>query len=64
MSVIEISKNDEKVGEIQVGDSFPHKWEIDRILEKFGPGEYELTAPNGRKWKRVQKDLVSYLMDV
>jgi hypothetical protein len=56
-----IRKNDTKVGEIVYQDGFPVKYEIDKYMHHFGGGEYELEAPNGRTWRVVKRDLLSYL---
>lgn len=61
MPKILIRKNDSKVGEIVYRDSFPVKYQIDEYMRHFGGGEYELEAPNGKTWRVVKKDLLSYL---
>lgn len=59
-----ISKNNRQVAKIVFDDKFPTKQEINVVLKKFGHGEYELTAPNGRKWRVVKEDVISYLMKI
>lgn len=61
LSKILIRKNDVKIGEIVFQNGFPVKREINEYMRHFGGGEYELEAPNGRTWRVVKKDLLSYL---
>lgn len=64
MKSISITKKSKYIGEIVFDKKFPIRQEIDLVLKQFGHGTYELTAPNGRKWRVVRKDVISYLMDV